>query len=122
MARLKLREVLLPKLVKPEENHKPPLPLQRIRESAGGCSVKNDSSKDNRLNALSEACALGCLYPWALTEDMNLVVLCFLILSGCFSMRPIDMTEITITLIISSFNLWTFIRGKSTITKDPVHT
>ncbi len=29
MARLKLREVLLPRLVKPEEEHKPPVPLQR---------------------------------------------------------------------------------------------
>ena len=29
MARLKLREVLLPRLVKPEEGHKPPVPLQR---------------------------------------------------------------------------------------------
>ncbi len=29
MARLKLREVLLPRLVRPEEGHKPPIPLQR---------------------------------------------------------------------------------------------
>ena len=29
MARLKLREVLLGRLVKPEEDHKPPVPLQR---------------------------------------------------------------------------------------------
>ena len=29
MARLKLREVLLPRLVKPEDGHKPPMPLQR---------------------------------------------------------------------------------------------
>ena len=29
MARLKLREVLQPRLVKPEEGHKPPVPLQR---------------------------------------------------------------------------------------------
>ena len=29
MARLKLREVLLPRLVRPEEGHRPPLPLQR---------------------------------------------------------------------------------------------
>ena len=29
MARLKLREVLLPRLVRPEDGHKPPAPLQR---------------------------------------------------------------------------------------------
>ena len=29
MARLKLREVLLGRLVKPEEDHQPPVPLQR---------------------------------------------------------------------------------------------
>jgi preprotein translocase subunit SecA len=29
MARLKLREVLLPRLVRPEDGHKPPVPLQR---------------------------------------------------------------------------------------------
>ena len=34
MARLKLREVLLGRLVKPEDDHKPPVPLQR--NAAGG--------------------------------------------------------------------------------------
>ena len=35
MARLKLREVLLGRLVKPEDDHKPPVPLQR-NAAAGG--------------------------------------------------------------------------------------
>ena len=43
MARLKLREVLLPRLVKPEDDHKPPVPLQRnaaagFSEAAATCS------------------------------------------------------------------------------------
>ncbi|MFM7087830.1 MAG: preprotein translocase subunit SecA [Cyanobium sp.] len=36
MARLKLREVLLPRLVRPEEGHRPPVPLQRSAEAGGG--------------------------------------------------------------------------------------
>ena len=39
MSRLKLREVLLPRLVKPEDDHKAPVPLQRSRELASGFSV-----------------------------------------------------------------------------------
>ena len=35
MARLKLREVLLGRLVKPEEDHKPPVPLQRSAAAVG---------------------------------------------------------------------------------------
>ena len=36
MARLKLREVLLPRLVRPEDGHRPPVPLQRSTEEGGG--------------------------------------------------------------------------------------
>jgi len=36
MARLKLREVLLPRLVRPEESHRPPVPLQQRSREAGG--------------------------------------------------------------------------------------
>ena len=39
MARLKLREVLLPRLVRPEDGHKPPVPLQRSEEGGGGFST-----------------------------------------------------------------------------------
>ncbi len=35
MARLKLREVLLPRLVRPEEGHRPPVPLQRSAQANG---------------------------------------------------------------------------------------
>ena len=35
MARLKLREVLLSRLVKPEDDHKPPVPLQRSSAPGG---------------------------------------------------------------------------------------
>jgi len=68
MARLKLREVLVPRLVRPEEGgHLPPVPQ---RPSAGGGGFAGPAS--DPFKALSEAKALGTLYPCALlpaTED-----------------------------------------------------
>jgi preprotein translocase subunit SecA len=62
MARLKLREVLLPRLVRPEEGHKPPIPLQRAPEAAPGFGAASAAKPS------SEAKAIGTLYPCALTE------------------------------------------------------
>ncbi len=76
MARLKLREVLLPKLVRPEEGHKPPIPLQRSGlESPGGFASNNE--KELRKKAPTEARAIGSLYPCQLTEEteQSLVIL-----------------------------------------------
>ncbi len=74
MARLKLREVLLPRLVKPEDDHKAPVPLQRSREPATGFSVKNDTAQESISNAVNEARAIGSLYPCALTEETDKVL------------------------------------------------
>ncbi len=62
MARLKLREVLLPLLVRPEEGHRPPIPLPREASRAGfapGAPLPT--------SAPSEARAIGALFPCALT-------------------------------------------------------
>jgi len=68
MARLKLREVLLPRLVRPEESgHLPPVP-QRVPAGGGGFA----GAAADPFKAPSEAKALGTLYPCALlpaTED-----------------------------------------------------
>jgi preprotein translocase subunit SecA len=62
MARLKLREVLLPRLVRPEESgHLPPVP-QRAPAGGGGFS----GAAADPFKAPSEAKALGTLYPCAL--------------------------------------------------------
>ncbi len=66
MARLKLREVLLPRLVRPEEGHKPPIPLQRQLEGGGGFREVAASS-----SAPSEARAMGNLYPCNLSPDTD---------------------------------------------------
>ncbi len=72
MARLKLREVLLPKLVKPEEDHKPPVPLQRSADSPGGFGDKNNSELgDHKSHAPSEARAIGSLYPCTLNNETD---------------------------------------------------
>ncbi len=74
MARLKLREVLLPQLVRPEEGHKPPIPLQRSSEGGGGFSAGAngaDASSAAAFKAPSEARAIGALYPCALSEDSD---------------------------------------------------
>ena len=59
MARLKLREVLLPRLVRPEEDHLPPVPQRR---SSGGAGFQGAESADP-YKAPSEARAIGTLYP-----------------------------------------------------------
>ena len=70
MARLKLREVLLPRLVKPEEGHRPPVPLQRSGE-ASGFAAKAAPSSGPHGAAPSEARAIGSLYPCQLSEDTD---------------------------------------------------
>ncbi|CAK6696042.1 preprotein translocase subunit SecA [Synechococcus sp. CBW1107] len=66
MARLKLRELLLPRLVRPEEGHKPPIPLQREQGSGGFAANANVSAK-----APSEARAIGALYPCTLSDAVE---------------------------------------------------
>ena len=66
MARLKLREVLLPRLVRPEEDHLPPVPPRR---SAGGGAGFRDSGGAEPFKPASEARAMGTLYPCQLQAD-----------------------------------------------------
>ncbi len=65
MARLKLREVLLPRLVRPEDGHRPPVPPQRSSAGSGGFGTRSASG----VKALNVAGAMGSLYPCALTAD-----------------------------------------------------
>jgi preprotein translocase subunit SecA len=62
MARLKLREVLLARLVRPEEGQKPPIPPQASSEGGGGFAA---------FKAPSPARAMSALYPCALSETAN---------------------------------------------------
>ncbi len=68
MARLKLREVLLPLLVRPEDGHRPPVPQQRS-QAAGGFG--NGAKGTGGAGAPSEARAIGALYPCALSPDTD---------------------------------------------------
>ena len=61
MARLKLREVLLPRLVRPEDGHRPPVPLQRNAAPAGFSEAPSSSSSRHS----------GNLYPCTLTDDTD---------------------------------------------------
>ena len=65
MARLKLREVLLPRLVRPEEGHRPPVPLQRAASAPGGGGFAAEA--EGRSGPPSEARAIGALYPCELS-------------------------------------------------------
>ncbi len=72
MARLKLREVLLPRLVRPEDSHRPPVPLQRNLEKGSGFIAKTDDSAASSHNhAVSEARAIGSLYPCPLSDEAD---------------------------------------------------
>ena len=66
MARLKLREVLLPRLVRPEEGHRPPVPLQRSAQASGFGPAAGSA-----VTAPSEARAIGALYPCALSDSTD---------------------------------------------------
>ena len=63
MARLKLKEILVPLLVKPDNEHKPPIPQQRSSKKAGGFSSKVSSTKRNVQSSTSN------LFPCKLGED-----------------------------------------------------
>ena len=68
MARLKLREVLLPRLVRPEDGHRPPVPLQRSTDGGDGFADKAAPASGPHGSAPSEAKAIGSLYPCQLTD------------------------------------------------------
>ena len=71
MARLKLREVLLPRLVRPEEGHRPPVPLQRSTDGGDGFAAKAAPASGPHGSAPSEAKAIGSLYPCQLTDSTD---------------------------------------------------
>jgi len=66
MARLKLRETLMPLLVKPDNEHKPPIPKQRASQSKGGFSKSSRKNKDPISNQLN---SVNSLFPCKLGED-----------------------------------------------------
>jgi preprotein translocase subunit SecA len=68
MARLKVREQLLPRLVRPEEGHRPPVPLQR-EASAGFAAASANPAKPP-----SEARAVGRLFPCELSSDTDVAL------------------------------------------------
>ncbi len=70
MARLKLREVLLPVLVRPEETHRPPVPQQRNQAAPGFGNAAKEAGGGG-FSAPSEARAMGALYPCALGDDTD---------------------------------------------------
>ncbi|WP_320665150.1 preprotein translocase subunit SecA [Prochlorococcus sp. MIT 1223] len=70
MARLKLREVLIPRLVKPEDGHQPPKPLQRNKESVEGFLDKSDIS-ENSFKSIKQSKSLGSLFPCQLTSETD---------------------------------------------------
>jgi preprotein translocase subunit SecA len=66
MARLKVKEILSSRLIKPEEGHKPPIPLQRNSQSVGFTDSKTQRSKDIKKN---QSLSLNNIFPVLLTEE-----------------------------------------------------
>ena len=73
MARLKIKEVLHPRLVKPEDGHSPPLPLQNKdkSESIGF----NSSDKDQKNFRSKQIKSLSKIFPVSLSEDTDKALL-----------------------------------------------
>ena len=66
MARLKLKEILIPLLVKPDNEHKPPIPKQRISKSKAGFSSKaGNNLKKNTPDSSTN------LFPCKLDEEIE---------------------------------------------------
>ena len=68
MARLKIREILSPRLIKPEEGLKPPLPLQRKSKSVGFSEEDNQLAKNLKK---SQSTTLQNIFPVSLTDETN---------------------------------------------------
>ncbi len=66
MARLKLKETLMPLLVKPDNEHKPPIPQQRNSKSGGGFSASVDSIVNKNTKS-----GVDSLFPCQLGEDIK---------------------------------------------------
>ena len=66
MARLKLKETLMPLLVKPDNEHKPPIPQQRNSKSGGGFSSNVDSIANKNTKS-----GVDSLFPCQLGEDIK---------------------------------------------------
>ena len=66
MARLKLKEILVPLLVRPDNEHKPPIPKQRSSRSKGGFSSKVDSNLKKNIADSSTS-----LFPCKLDEGIE---------------------------------------------------
>ncbi len=66
MARLKLKEILIPLLVKPDNEHKPPIPKQRNLKSKGGFSTKAGSNLKKNISNSSTS-----LFPCKLDEAIE---------------------------------------------------
>ena len=64
MARLKLKEILMPLLVKPDNEHKPPIPQQRNSKAGGGFSAKVDSISNKNTKS-----GVDNLFPCKLSEE-----------------------------------------------------
>ncbi len=66
MARLKLKELLIPLLVKPDNEHKPPIPKQRNSKSKGGFTTKAGSNLKKNISNSSTS-----LFPCKLDEAIE---------------------------------------------------
>ncbi len=66
MARLKLKELLIPLLVKPDNEHKPPIPKQRNSKSKGGFSTNAGSNLKKNISNSSTS-----LFPCKLDEAIE---------------------------------------------------
>ncbi len=68
MAKLKLKEILSLRLVRPEEGHKPPMPIQTKPKSAG---FKEGAKKEINNSKNLQAASLQNIFPVQLNEEID---------------------------------------------------
>ena len=68
MARLKIKEILSSRLIKPEDGHKPPIPLQRKSQSTG---FKESANFNAEIQKNLQSKSLQKIFPVKLTEETD---------------------------------------------------
>ena len=68
MARLKLKEILTSRLVKPEEGHRPPVPVQTKSKSTG---FKDSEKKNTNVSKNTQSGSLQNIFPVKLNEEID---------------------------------------------------
>ena len=68
MARLKIKDILSSRLIKPEDGHKPPIPIKQNKKASGFTEKKSSNTEGSKND---QSIALQNIFPVQLTEETD---------------------------------------------------